>query len=1048
MNNGDWNTGIIAWFARNHVAANLFMWAIIIVGFSAAMSIKKEIQPRIETNVITVSVAYPGASPREVEEGIAIKIEEAIQDLQGIKQIISTASEGFGSVNVEVESGYEVLEVLDRVKMRVDAIFAFPELAEKPVISRQIFQQQVMYVSVYGEVDERIMKEYTRQVRDEIANLPGITSAQVVGARPYEMAIEVSDQRLEEFGLTLDDVAQAVRNSSLDMPAGSIKTRGGDILLRTKGQAYTGEEFENLVLFTRDDGTRLVLGDIASVDDGFVESDFLSRFDGKQAISIRVMSVGEQNELQISDSVHAYIEEKQKNMPTGLQMAAWADISHYLRGRLGLMTKNMALGGGLVFLLLTLFLRLKVAFWVMVGIPICFLGAFALMPLFDVTLNMVSLFGFIVVLGIVVDDAIIIGESVYSRIRKHGHSLENVVRGAKRVALPALFGVLTTIAAFIPLLTVGGVARAIWESIGLVVIFCLVFSIIESKLILPAHLARMKIKHIPEEDRNIFVRFQRFFSDGMERFATDVYQPLLVKSLRNRFTTLSLFVAGFILSIGLLAGGAVRMVLFPDFAADFLVAQIEMTDGTPPSQTHAAIAHMEDSIRQVADEMKGELDGVDIVQHIFSFTRSDTSGQIIVELIKSGAKEEIDGEAVMTRWRETVGEIPGARQLAFQGIAGGGQGPPLSFELRGGNYSQLEEASAELANKIKEYEGTYDLRNSARAGIPEIQLDIKPSAEVLGLNRADLARQVRQGFYGAEAQRIQRGQDEIKVMVRFPRNKRESVGDLENMRIRAPTGEIVPLLAVADLEMGTGFSSIRRVDRQRAVTVTAELDTTIAEPSKIVREVAMEFMPDLEKRYPGVVSRLSGQARESQEMLNSLATGFFAVLLMIYVLMAIPLKSYAEPLIIMSVIPFGFIGAVFGHLIVGIPLSFVSIFGVIALGGVVVNDSLVMVDFVNKAREEGLDPLDAAREAGVVRFRPIMLTSLTTFFGLLPMLLEKSLQAQILVPMAVSLAFGIMFATVITLFLVPSLYLMLADLKQKMRKKQPGGSTQPVPQDA
>jgi len=1021
---------MIAWFAKNPVAANLLMLILLVGGLITVFTIKKEIQPRVETNYINVTVPFLGATPQDVEEGVVIKIEEAIQDIEGIQEIVSTASRGTGTVRIEVNSDYEVSEIMDQVKNRVDAISTFPDNTEKPVISRSTFQQQVIIVSVYGSVDERTLKEFAKQVRNEIVTLPGVTRAEILGSRPYEISIEVSEFDLQSYGMTLTEVAQAVRQGSLDLPAGSIRSDSGDVLVRTKGQAYRGPDFENIVVRTNEDGTRVLLKDIAHIRDGFVESDRFSEFNNKPAISIMVLSVGHQSELDISETVKSYVETKRASLPEDLQIAAWADVSYYLKGRLDLMVKNLVMGACLVFLTLALFLRLKLAFWVMVGLPVAFLGTFFLMPAVDVTVNMLSLFGFILVLGIIVDDAIVIGESAYTNIRAKGHSLENIIEGVHQVALPATFGVLTTMAAFIPILLVSGITGDFFSAIGWVVVLCLLFSLVESKLILPAHLAHMKIRHYEKNTHNAVVRFQRFFSEGLHHFVDNKYAPLLSSAIHRRYLTLAIFISALILSIGLLAGGILRFVFFPDFTADFLQVQLQMNEGTPPAMTHEALRRVQEGLWEVDRKVSRE-QGVEsgaVVSSVLSFAESDISGEVITELVKEN-DDVITGKEVLRRWREEVGDIPGVKTLAFEGATGGpGGGPSVSVQLIGSNIEQLGRASRELERRVRQYEGVYDVRNSFEQGTPEIKLNIKPEAEALGLKLADLARQIRAGFYGEEVQRVQRGQDEVKVMVRYPREERDSVGYLDNVRIRTPDGGLAPFHAVAEIELTESPTTIQRFDRERAILVSAEVDKDHYEPGKITNDVLTQDLPAVLAQFPGVHYKLSGATETQQEVQTDLVKGALFALFLIYSLMAVPLKSYSQPLIIMSVIPFGAIGALVGHWILGIEVSMMSFFGIIALSGVVVNDSLILVDFVNRERAAGVPLAQAVTDATKKRFRAILLTSLTTFFGLIPIVLETSLQAAIMIPMAASLAFGILFATVITLFLIPALYLILDDV--------------------
>jgi multidrug efflux pump subunit AcrB len=1008
------------------------MMILLVGGLFTAMNIKKESQPRIETNFVTVSMPFLGASPEDVEEGILVKIEEAIQDVEGIKEIQSTARRGSGTVQAEILSEYDIAEVMDEIKSRVDAIPTFPDNTEKPVVSRTRFQQRVLILTVYGDVPERTLKEFAKQTRNEIVALPGVSKAQVLGSRDYEISIEVSEHTLQAYDLTLAEVASAIRRGSLDLPAGAIRSAAGDIQVRTKGQAYVGRDFENIVIRTNSDGTRLLLKQVADIKDGFVDVGRFSEFNGKSAVSIEVQSAGLESELDISATVREWADQRQKSLPPDINIAYWADITYYLQGRLDLMLKNLALGALLVFLSLSLFLRLKLAFWVMVGLPVAFLGTFLFLPTMGVTVNLISLFGFIVVLGIVVDDAIVVGESAYTNMRAKGHSVDNIVEGVQRVAVPATFGVLTTIAAFLPILLVGGTSGQFMAPIGWVVILCLVFSIIESKLILPAHLAHMKVRHYSEDTHNVFVRFQRFFSEGLHHVVDNFYAPFLNKCVKRRYLTVAAFVAMLILSVGLIIGGVLRAVFFPDLASDFLRVSVEMNEGTPSSQTHLALRKLVTELNEVDRELSAEMgqEPGAVVNHRLAIASGETSGRVVVELVKDEGNIP-PGTEILRLWREKVGEIPGVKQLGFSGRGGGpGGGPAISLQLIGANVEQVARASRELERRIRAYAGVYDIRNSYERGRPEIKLNIKPEAEALGLTLSDLASQVRAGFYGAEVQRVQRGQDEVKVMVRFPKDERDSVGYLEDMRIRTAGGGRVPFNAVAEMEMTESPLFIQRFDRERAVRLTAEVDKDIAEPEKITADILRQELPQVLSQFPGVRSRLTGSSQAAKDVQGQLMSGAALALFLIYALMAIPLRSYAQPLIIMSVIPFGTIGALVGHWILGIPVSLFSYFGIIALSGVVVNDSLILVDYINKEKARGVALREAVIDAARYRFRPILLTSLTTFLGLAPItIFETSLQAQLVIPMAASLAFGIIFATLITLILIPALYLILDDFK-------------------
>lgn len=1024
----DTQKGILAWFARNSVAANLLMWALLVGGLFSTVLINKEVFPSFELNLLNISVAYPGAAPQEIEEGINIKIEEAIQDINGIKKVTSVASEGVGSITVEVEDGYEVQTVLDEAKLRLDAISTFPVNIEKPNIYQIKPENNVIWVSVYGDMTLHDMKELAKSVRDDLTQLPAVTRAKVTGVRDYEIGIEVSENKLREYGLTFSQVALAVQNSSFDLPGGSIRAQDGDILLRTKGQAYTGDDFANIVVTTRPDGSRVMLPQVATIKDDFEERLEYTRFNGKPAAIIEVTSVDDQNALDIAAQVKQYVEDRRATLPANAQLDTWGDMTHYLKGRLNMMMSNMFYGALLVFIILAMFLDLKLAFWVMMGLPVCFLGTMLIMPLepFSMTINMLTLFAFILVLGIVVDDAIVIGESAYTEVERHGHSVENVIRGAQKVAMPATFGVLTTIAAFIPMLMVSGPMGIIWKSIGMVVILCLAFSLVESKFILPAHLAHMKFKK-PGAPRGFFGRLKANFNDRVQHFIHHSYRNFLERCIKQRYNVVAAFIGVLVLSIALVASGKVRWVFFPDIPSDFIQVQLEMDEGSSEDNTLKVVQSIEEALYKMNDKMEQD-NGYQVVKHSFINMSSRTSAFIFAELTK-GEDREVDGVTIAAAWREQLPELLSVKKLSFNASTNDAGGD-ISFRLTSSDLDELSAASKELKQKLASYEGVYDIADNFSSGSHEIRLKIRPEAEALGLTLSDLARQVRYGFYGYEAQRILRNKEEIKVMVRYPLEQRRTVGYLENMLIRTPTGTSVPFSTVAQIEKGESYASITRVDGKRAITITANANKNIVEPSKVVQEIQKDYLPQLQAKYPKIQTALDGGSLDEQNAMVGLLQGFFFALFTIYALMAIPLKSYSQPLIIMSVIPFGIIGALFGHLIQGLAMSVLSLCGIVALAGVVVNDSLILVDFVNRAREQGQSVRQAAVDSGCYRFRAIILTSLTTFVGLVPIILERSLQAQIVIPMATSLAFGILFSTVVTLILVPLLYIILDDVSR------------------
>lgn len=1023
----DTHKGLIAWFARNHVAANLLMFVIILTGVISLLTVRTQIMPVLEADRVSIDVPFPGASPGEVESGVVSRIEEAVRDIEGIDEMRSFSREGMGTVRLDLEMGYDIQVVLDDVKMAVDRIASLPESTEKPSIYRNQRRMGAINVQIWGDLDEKAMKSLAEQVRDEIISLPSVTKADITGARAYEISIELKEAKLRQYGLTLSEVAQAIRRSSLDLPAGAIRSDSGDILLRTQGQAYDKNDFEQIVLISRPDGTRLTVGDIAIVSDGFIEQKFFSLFNGQPSIGVAVYAIADQNQIDISNEVTEYVKQRKQTLPPGIHLDAWLDSTTYLSSTLSMMMFNMLIGVTLVLVVLGIFLRLQLAFWVMLGLPIAFLGAFALLPLVGGSVNLLSLFGFILVLGIVVDDAIIIGESVQTASERDGHSTDNVIRGAKRVAMPATFGVLTTIVAFIPLVVVPGTFGALPAAIGSVVILCLIFSIIESKLILPAHLASMKPLGNDERSRdNALRRFQKKVAERLHHVVFNYYKPNLLKAIEHRYVTLSIFVGMLILALGFVMGPYIKVIFFPNMSSDYIAARVELVEGSSPAQAIRIIKEMTDTLIEM-DESKSEDDK--FLLNVAAFT-SNSNGTIIAEL-KSGDDIELNPDSIASEWRTKVGDIAGTKAMEISGSEKThGHGGDIEFKLVSQNTTELMQAADLLEQTLKGYEGVYDIENSNKGNIPEINLKIKPSAEALGLALTDLANQVRAAFYGVEAQRIQRGREEVKVMVRYPKSERESMGNLESMFIRTAEGDEIPLSEVADLEERISPSSIVRSWGKRSVSISANVDKTITQPGKIVQEILHgPYAAELQTLFPSVRVEAGGASQEENELLERLLYTGVLALFGIYALMAIPLRSYLQPLIIMGVIPFGMIGALIGHLIVGIDFSALSVYGIIALAGVVVNDSIIMVDFVNKSVADGMAVQEAAIKAGTERFRAIMLTSLTTFFGLLPILTETSLTAQLVIPMAVSLGFGILFATVITLVLIPCLYVILEDFK-------------------
>ncbi|HUF61759.1 MAG TPA: efflux RND transporter permease subunit [Verrucomicrobiales bacterium] len=1035
--------GLIYWFSRNHVAGNFLMLTILLGGITTWPRLRKEIFPETEVDMVLVQVPYPNAAPEEVENGIVVPIEEAIEAVDGIERVTSIATESNGAVFVEVRSDADTREVMDDLKTRIDAIQNLAEEAEEPVLEELLIKSQVLSVAVSANTDDWTLRQFAERVRDGISALDGISRVELAGVQNYEISIEVSEQTLREYGLTFEQVANAVRNSSLDLPGGSVRTTSGEILLRSAAKRYSADEFASVTVLTRPDGSRVSLGEVAEIVDGFEDSVVSTRIDGRPAILVNVFRSGEENTLEITKLVKEFIHDAPRMFPEGVQLQIWNDTSIYLEGRMRLLAKNGLFGLVLVFIVLALFLRPSLAFLVALGIPVAFAGAILFMPFAGISINLISLFAFILVLGIVVDDAIVVGENVFRRMRLGEDPKIAAPAGTHEVGVVVIFGVLTTVAAFLPMLGVSGVSGKIWRNIPLVVIPTLLVSLAQSKLVLPAHLALLP-RLDPNRPAGPVTRFRRLFTDGLEVFVDRVYRPALHFCLHRRYVVMSAFTGLFAVTCVFVAAGWIKFKFFPDVEAEIVSAKLTMPSGSPVRFTAEAVARIENATRTLAEEFRAE-DGSSAIVHVLASVGAqpfrtgfeavgqpgleENLGEVTLEL--SPAKDrQVSADAIISRWRELTGPIPGALQLEFRKESEAG-GNAIDLELSGNDLAILEKVSREVKAALSEYEGVIDISDSHREGKQEIKLSILPAGEALGLRQVNLARQVRQAFYGEEAQRLQRGRNEVKVMVRYPRDERISLANLEDMKIRLADGAEAPFSAVAEAEFGRGYSTIRRADRRRAVTVSADIDPQVrgASANRVVQDLTAQVFPRLQETYPGIQFKFQGEQKDQRQSVQEIGLGALFALVVVYVLMAIPLRSYVQPLIIMSVIPFGLIGAVAGHLLMRTNLSIMSMCGIVALAGVVVNDSLVLVDYINRHRDTEESLLHAAWEAGAVRFRPILLTSLTTFAGLTPMLLETDLQAKFLIPMAISLSFGVLFATVITLFLIPCIYLALNDLK-------------------
>jgi len=1028
---------MISWFARNSVAANLLMVTIIVGGLVALENgVRLEIFPVSDPDTVTVSVPLRGATPEDVELGVAVRIEEAVQDLEGIDRIRSISQEGSTRVWIEVEPAYDARDLLDDIKNRVDSINTFPAETEKPVIALRQRMFPVISVVIAGDYSESEIRMYAERVRDDLMRIDGITQVTLDSVRAYEIAIEASEDRLREFDITLADISRAIRSSSLDISAGNVRTDAGDVLIRSKGQAYRRADFEEIVVKTNPDGSIVRIGDVAEVIDGFQEESLRTRFNGKHAAFVDVSRVGNQSAIEIAELVREYIDEKQGSLPVGLELGFWDDNSQMLKDRLGIMTSSAIQGSVLVILLLSMFLRPAIAFWVFLGIPISFLGSFMVLSYFDVSLNLMSAFGFIIVLGIVVDDAIVTGENVYAHMRAGDTGLSAAIHGTKEVSIPVTFGILTTIAAFGPLAFIQGRMGDVFSAIPAVVIPVLLFSLIESKLILPSHLKHI---HLHEHDKQAtgFQAWQSRFADGFEELVKRWYRPFLVFALRHRYSTVAAFAGVLIILTMMLASGWTRFNVFERLSGETATASLTMPVGTPFDVTNRHAEKLVQAAEALQKKYTDPETGQSMILNILSSIGAGGPHMARVQ-VETVAREKVTIDFSVDRmnaeWRQMTGPIPGAESLVFR-ASFFRAGDPIDFQFSGNSLETLNAVGEEVKAHLATYPNVFEIADSLSNGKEELQIELSPQGHLLGLTRNDIVGQVGQAYRGLQAQRIQRGRDDIRVLVRFPIDERRTLSSLSEMLITAPNGRQVPLANVAEITPGRGPSQITRIDGYRVLNVTADVDKANVNMVALLNELT-DWVDNLLVKYPSVTYTLEGEQARQAETFGSLGTGIIIVLFVIYCMLALPLKSYVQPIIVMLVIPFGFIGAVIGHWIMGVTMTILSVLGLMALTGVVINDSLVLVDFINQRHRSGGESLySAVKRAGVVRFRPVMLTSLTTFVGVGPLLLDQSSSARFLVPMAISLGFGILFATVITLILVPTNIMIADDIEQFFKRR-------------
>ncbi|MBU3071418.1 efflux RND transporter permease subunit [Aestuariicella sp. G3-2] len=1037
--------GVIAWFVDNRVAANLLMWLMIVGGLLIFPTLHREEFPNMDMDIINVEVVYPMASADEVEESICIKLEEAVSGTQGVKKLRTTAVEGKCTLSAELLTGADKTQVLRDFKNDIDKLDSLPEDAELPIVSENTRVLAVLQVVISGDIDEHSMKNIGERIKDDIADLPEVSQVNLVYQKPEEVSLEVSEINLRRHGLTLDQVAASIRESSLNLPGGMVKTLDGHVLLKTDAKAYWEKDFANIIVLAKRDGTRVRLGDIAHVVDGFEDKEMAAKFDGEPAMIVDVRRIGKEDIIEVSDAVKQYLHDAQSWIPAGVNITLWQDESEDLRGRMQALSDNAVSGMALVFIVLVLFMRLNLAIWVSAGIPIALLGTLLMFPVFDVSISTVSTLAIILVLGIVVDDAVVVGERVYAYQQLGASPRDAAIAGAQEVSIPVIFGVLTTIATFIPMLSVTGPLGAMVAPIGLVSILALVFSLIESQLVLPSHLA----SH-PANKPSRFVWLNRLqekvdhlVAGNLKTFVDQYYQPFLKKVIAWRYTTLSVAVGVCIVTIGMMAGGRISAQFFPPMPGERLYASVTLPQGISLVETEKAIAQLEASAEQLTQELDSQRGPDELesrVRHTFvsmgkEIIKGSTSegnwigGHYIDMAIELNLPQDYSGTSTSefaSRWRELNGAIPNAVKQTFDANALEA-GNAIELQIRGKHLDDLKGAAAEIKEYLYATAGVFDIYDSFEGGKQEVSLKLLPQARNLGLTTRDLARQVRQAFYGEEVQRIQRGDDEVKVFVRYPEAERRSLGNLEQMRIRTSDGVEVPFSSVAQVVSQRGVSRIQRVDGRRVISVIADVDRSQIAPDFVLNTMATSLFPELERRWPGIEINLAGEAESQGDAFASLGLMCLIALFAVYGLLAIPLKSYTQPLIVMSVVPFGAIGAIWGHVMMGETFVFFSIIGVVALAGVVVNASLVLVDKANRLRIEGLGMEEALIEAACERFKPIILTSATTFIGLLPLMSSSEWSTKLFVPISISLGCGVLFSTFISLLLVPALYRMLDD---------------------
>lgn len=1026
--------GLIAWWARNPVAANLLMVGIVITGLLGFMNIEREAFPVVKANNVEVIVAWPGAAPQEVEEQIIVRVEEALTDLDNIDRIFASANEGSAYIWVRALGPVDMGAFVGNIKRRVDAISSLPRDIERPIVREQIYRDQSMRIGLYGDIGERQLNRLAEELRDEVAMLPGISIVELFGTRREEVSVELSEAALRRYGLTFDEVARAIGSTSVNVSSGRVRTESGDILLRARNLANTQTEFENIILRQDIEGGILRVGDVAKVIDGFEDEDILATLNGEPAVLIQVLSQEHMDVVKASDSVHKWVEETQKRLPEGVGLTIWWDNADVYKGRMETIVSSAVTGLLLVFLILILTLRPKVALWVTIGIATAYMGSLALLPSADVSLNIISTFAFLLVLGIVVDDAIVVGESIHHTSQQRGGSVESAILGTQLVAKPVMFAVLTTMIAFMPWLFLSGEDVQITRHISIVIILALTFSLIEAFFILPSHLRHLSPESTDSKYLVVrkFLALQQAIAHSIMHFARTSYRRSLAFSLRHRYATVATFVGVFIISMGVFSSGWVKFSFMPEIEGDGVFINVDLPNDTPYERALQILKQIQAAEKQLVEEVDAQAEpGQEkLVENWYTRSRRD-SVLAMVKLVPP-SERELSAKDVALRLKALISDVPDAEEITVNYTTNDSV-PRLSYAISHPDMDVLLEASDALQAKLRSYDSVYYVRDDLQGSVSELHFTLLPGAERMGLTLREVSRQVRQAYYGEEVQRLPRENGDVRVMVRYPREDRYNLASLENFRLRTADGRMVPLLSVVDVEVASGVKEIKRRERRRSATVNANLTSDVGRD--IQKDLDENFFPQWEKDFPGVVRGAVGQAEGEARFMKEMASLYLLAFFVMYWLLAVAFGSYIQPLLIMTAIPFGYMGAVYGHLIFGLSMALFSYFGIAAAAGVVVNDNLVLMDYVNRARARGMNAVDAVLEAGPERFRPILLTTVTTFVGLIPMMAERSIQAQFLHPAVISLAFGVLVALAVTLYLVPSLYCIGEDVSDVFARR-------------